>query len=93
MELLKGILGNNYHMRILNIYKHKTSYIKHIFTSGIKRAAAKRRGHRGLRFPVIGLDDDLVALHQPLTDKLLKYLRRTHYWGFILPPEKETHGA
>lgn len=60
------------------------------FTSRVKRAAAKWCGHRGLWFLFMGLDDDLVALHQSLTDKLLKHLRRTHHWSFIFPPEKKS---
>lgn len=59
-----------------------------LFTSGVQRAAAEWCSHGGLLLPVMGLDDDLVALHQSLTDKLLKHLRSTHHRGFILSPEK-----
>lgn len=60
-------------------------------TSGIKRAAAERSGYRGLSLPAVVLDDELVALHQPLADKLLKDLRGTHHRAFILPPGRESH--
>ena len=63
--------------------------MKHQFTSGVKRAAAQWCGHSRLWFPVIWLDDDLVALHQPLTDKLLKHLSGIHHWTFIFTPEKD----
>lgn len=59
-----------------------------LFTSGVQRAAAEWCSHGRLLLPVMGLDDDLVALHQSLTDKLLKHLRSTHHRGFILSPEK-----
>lgn len=98
MELLKGIVGNDYHMRqfdnqglYIYIYtKQMINEMKDELTSGVKRTAAEGSGHTGLWFPVIGLDDDLVALHQPLTDKLLKHLRCTHHRSFILPPETQT---
>lgn len=70
--------------------KDKHADRKYELTSGVKRAAAKWCSHRGLWFPVIGLDNNLVALHQPLTDKLLKHLTCTHCWGFIFPPEKQS---
>lgn len=60
--------------------------MKHELTPGVERAAAQRGVGGRLRLPVVGLHDDLVALHQPLTDELLKHLNRTHHRSFIFTP-------
>lgn len=57
------------------------------FTAGIKGAAAEGRSHSWWSFPAVGLNDDLVALHQPLTDKLFKHTRCADHRSFVITPE------
>lgn len=84
LHLLTTLRRNN------NSVQQKTG--RNQVTSGVERAAAEGSGHRRLSLPAVGLHDELVALHQPLADELLKDLRGTHDWAFVLPPGKRvTH--
>lgn len=87
MYLLITLLAENSNMlKNQKMWLQTEKTRKNQFTSGIQRAAAERRRCRGLSFPAVGLHDELVALHQPLADELLKHLRRTHHGAFVLPP-------
>lgn len=95
MEQLKGFVTCSLRISVCNKirldhkhFTHRTNDMIRLFTSGVQRAAAQWCSHGGLWLPVVVLDDDLVALHQSLTNKLLKHLRSTHHWSFILSPEK-----
>lgn len=61
-------------------------------TSAVQGAAAERGRHGRGWLLWLGLHNNLIALHEPLANELLKHLLGCHLHSFLIPPERRLRG-